>query len=152
MEKEIKQRRRYRRHKRVRAKIFGTAERPRLSVFRSIKHIYAQLIDDETGRTFVSASDLELKKPTPKQNLRLATGQETKSKKQKTKIKEKKTGETEKPLLKGKAMVAYEIGKLIAKRALKKKIEKAVFDRGGYQYHGRVKALAEGARKGGLKF
>jgi len=147
----VKQEKRYRRHKRVRAKIFGTAKRPRLCVFRSAKHIYGQLIDDERGKTLVSASDLELKKPPPHQNL--VWGQANKE--QETKIKEKKikkTGETEKPLLKGKVAIAYEIGKLIAKKALEKKIEKVVFDRGGYKYHGRVKALAEGAKESGLKF
>lgn len=113
-----KKQKRYRRHKRVKAKIFGTKERPRLCVFRSAKHIYAQLIDDEKGRTLVSASCQELRK---------------------------KKGQT-------KTEKAKEIGKLIAKKALEKKIEKVVFDRGGYAYHGRVKALAEGAREGGLKF
>jgi len=107
-----KQKKRYKRHKRVRAKIFGTKEVPRLCVFRSAKHIYCQLIDDEKGRTLFAASDLELKK----------------------------------------SKTAYEVGKLIAKKALEKKIKKVVFDRGGYKYHGRVKALAEGAREGGLKF
>lgn len=118
LEKQIK---RHRRHKRVRAKIFGTKERPRLCVFKSNQHIYAQLIDDDKGRTLVVASDLELKKP--------------------------KT-ENQKP----KTDVAKEIGKLIAQKAQDLKIEEVVFDRGGYQYHGRVKALADGAREGGLKF
>jgi len=112
---------RYRRHKRVRAKIFGTAKRPRLCIFRSAKHIYAQLIDDEKGKTLAAASDSGIKR---------------------TKLKTKKT----------KADKAKEVGKLIAEKAKTKKIEKVVFDRGGYQYHGRVKALAEGAREGGLKF
>lgn len=116
-----KQEKRYRRHKRVRAKIIGTAERPRLCVFRSVKHIYAQLIDDEKGKTLVAASDLELEK--------------SKTRTKKTKVEK-----------------AKEIGKLIAKKAKEKKIEKVVFDRGGYAYHGRVKALAEGAREEGLKF
>jgi len=114
-----KQEKRYRRHKRVRAKLFGTAKVPRLCVFRATKHIYSQLIDDEKGKTLVSASDLEFKK----------------SKK-----------------LKSKTDKAKEIGKLIAKKAIEKKIEKVVFDRRGYKYHGRVKAVAEGAREGGLKF
>ena len=114
-----KQEKRYRRHKRVRAKIFGTAARPRLCVFRSAEHIYAQLINDEKGVVMAAASDLELKK----------------SKKKKTK--------TEK---------AFEVGGLIAEKALKKKIEKVAFDREGYKYHGRVKAIAEGAREGGLVF
>lgn len=114
----MRKEKRIRRKKRIRAKIFGKKERPRLCVFRSAKHIYCQLIDDEKGTTLVWASDLELKK---------------------------KKGKTKKEL-------AFEVGKLIAKKALRKKIEKVVFDRGGYKYHGRVKALAEGAREGGLKF
>ena len=113
-----KQEKRYRRHKKVRVKIFGTTSRPRLCVFCSAKHIYGQLINDEKGQTLISASDLELRR-----------------KKGKTKVEK-----------------AREVGKLIAKKALAKKIEKVVFDRGGYKYHGRVKALAEGAREGGLKF
>lgn len=95
----------------------GTSEKPRLLVFRSAKHIYAQLIDDNKGKIIASASDLKL----------------AKSKKNKT---EK----------------AKEIGKLIAAEGKKLQVEKAVFDRGGYKYHGRIKAVAEGAREGGLKF
>ena len=113
--KETRQKR-IRRKLRVRAKVFGTSERPRLSVFRSIAHIYAQLVDDEKGKTIVSASDLELGKSA------------------------------------NKTLQAGEVGRLIAKKALGKKIKKVVFDRGGFKYHGRVKALAEGARKAGLKF
>lgn len=112
-----KQEKRYRRHKRVRAKIFGTGKIPRFCVFRSSSHIYAQLINDEKGKTLVAACDLEIKKR-----------------------KNKKT------------TLAVQVGKLIAKKAAEKKINKVVFDRGGYKYHGRVKALAEGAREGGLKF
>jgi len=112
-----KQKKRYQRHKRIRAKIFGTATRPRLCVFRSNKHIYAQLIDDETHKTLATASDQEIKKK-----------------------------------IVGKSKIAEEVGRLIAQKAQKLKITTAVFDRGGYQYHGRVKALAEGARQGGLKF
>lgn len=112
-----KQEKKYRRRKRIRAKVSGTNKRPRLCVFRSSKHIYAQLIDDERGKTLAAASDLELKKS------------------KKTKIDK-----------------AKEVGKLIAKKALEKKVEKVVFDRGGCQYHGRIKALAGGAREGGLKF
>jgi large subunit ribosomal protein L18 len=127
-----KQQKRDRCHKRVRAKIFGTAEVPRLCVFRSNKHIYAQLIDDEKRKTLVAASSSELKKAKlPVKNL-----------------KEKK----EKVIRAGKVAVAYEIGKLIAEKALKNKIEKVVFDRRWYKYHGRVKAVAEGARERGLKF
>jgi len=132
MAKVMKQEKRYRRHKRIRAKIRGTSEIPRLCVFRSAKHIYAQLIDDEVKMTLAAASDRELEKST-------------------IKIKNKKTDEIQKPLTR-KVAVAHDVGKLIAQKALEKKITKVVFDRGGYKYHGRVKALAEGAREGGLKF
>jgi len=118
MKSKEKKEKRYRRHKRIRSRIFGTTERPRLCVFRSNKHIYAQLIDDKKGHTLISASDLELKN----------VG--------KLKKKEK----------------AFEVGKLVAEKAKKKNIKKIVFDRGGYKYHGKVKALAEGAREGGLMF
>ncbi len=115
-----KKEKRIRRHKRVRAKISGTAERPRLCVFKSEKHIYGQLIDDDKGKTLAQASDLELVLK--------------KSEKQ------------------GKMNVALEVGKLIAGKAKDLKIEKVVFDRGGYKFHGKIKSLAEGAREGGLKF
>ncbi|MDP2910018.1 MAG: 50S ribosomal protein L18 [bacterium] len=114
LEKEEK---RIRRHKRVRSKIKGGSKTPRLCVFRSAKHIYAQLIDDEKGSTLASSSDLNKKK-----------------------TKENKTAS------------AQWVGKDIASKALEKKIGKVVFDRGGYKYHGRVKAVADGAREGGLKF
>ncbi|NLN15383.1 MAG: 50S ribosomal protein L18 [Tissierellia bacterium] len=107
------------RHRRVRKKISGTAERPRLNVYRSGKHIYAQIIDDTKGHTLVSASTLD-------KSLNLTS-----------------TGNKE---------AAKVVGELIAKRALEKGIENVVFDRGGYIYHGRVQALAEGAREAGLKF
>lgn len=123
-----KQEKRNRRHRRVRAKISGTAKTPRLCVFRSAKHIYAQLINDEKRQTILSASDRELK----------GKGSIKKDKEEKT--------ETHK------ISVAKELGKLIAEKAKENKIEKVVFDRGGYKYYGRVKALAEGAREGGLKF
>lgn len=115
---KFKKEKRARRHKRVRAGVFGTKERPRFCVFRSNKHIYGQLIDDEKGKTLVATSDLKLKKQ-KKEN---------------------------------KGQIAKEVGKLIAEKAKGLKIEKVVFDRGGYKYHGRVKALAEGAREGGLNF
>ena len=121
-----KQLKRQRRHRRVRAKIKGTAKVPRLCVFKSAKHIYAQLINDEKGKTLIAANDLEIKK---------STGSKiSKSKEEKRYIK------------------AYKVGELIAQKGVKKGIEKVVFDRGGYKYHGKVKALAEGAREGGLKF
>jgi len=123
MKIEEKREKRERRHRRVRAKIKGTKDRPRLCVFRSNKHIYAQLIDDEKGHTLVSVSDMDLPK--------------------KIKLPKEMTR---------KVGIAYEVGKLIAKLAKEKGIEKAVFDRAGYKYHGRVKALAEGAREGGLEF
>lgn len=120
-----KKRKQNRRHNKVRAKISGTAARPRLCIFRSSKHIYAQIINDEKGETIESASSNGIK-----------SSQKAGKENQYT----------------GKQHVSYELGKLIAKKALMKKIEEIVFDRGGYRYHGRVKAVAEGARKGGLKF
>lgn len=113
---KIKKIKRIRRHARIRAKIYGTKNVPRLSVFRSNNSIYAQLIDDENGKTMVSASSKEVKK-----------------KDNKTKI-------------------AEEVGKILSQKAKDNKIERVVFDKGGYRYHGRVKALAEGARAEGLEF
>ncbi len=124
MERKIKKEARYRRHKRVRAKIVGTAERPRLCVFRSNKHIYANLINDEKGQTLLTASDKEIKKIKSEEDKKMS----------------------------GKIAISYKVGELIAQKALKNKIGKIIFDRGGYKYHGRVKALADGTRKGGLKF
>jgi len=131
----FKQQKRIRRHKKVRAKILGTSKRPRLCVFRSVKHIYAQLVDDEKGKTLAVASDLELKNKKKSKKLysvKASAGKE-----------EKRTG---------KVAIAYQVGKLIAEKALEKKTEKVVFDRGGYSYLGRIKALAEGAKEGGLRF
>ncbi|MFC1663811.1 50S ribosomal protein L18 [Patescibacteria group bacterium] len=130
-----KQEKRRRRHKKIRAKISGSASRPRLCVFRSAKHIHAQLIDDDKGKALASASDLKLKKPS-----KVKKSADTKKLK------------TEKTIRSGKVSLAFEVGKLIAKKGLDKKINKVVFDRGGHAYHGRIKALAEGAREGGLKF
>jgi len=112
---------RLRRHARVRKKVKGTPSRPRLCVFRSLNHIYAQVIDDTKGHTLVSASTLD------------------------PEIRPQTNGKT-------KAAEAELVGALIAKRALSQGITEVVFDRGGYKYHGRVKALAEAARQGGLKF
>ena len=120
---------RKRRHNRVRAKIKGTNKRPRLCVFRSANHIYAQLIDDQKNKVLSIASDLDLKA-------------------EKSATKEKNT----KGDIGRKIFLASEVGNLIAQKAKEKKIIKVVFDRGGYKYHGRVKALAEGARQGGLEF
>jgi len=129
-----KQQKRNRRHKKVRAKIKGTAKTPRLCIFRSNKYIYAQLINDEKGKTLVSVGDKKIEKPVQK-----AKPIETGSSKSKE-------------VLAGKLLIAHQAGKLLAEKAVKAGITKIVFDRGGYKYHGRVKALAEGARKGGLKF
>jgi len=114
LEKQIK---RNRIHKRIRAKIFGTKNTPRLCVFKSAKHIYAQLIDDENGKVLALVSDIKIKHKNGKKVDR-----------------------------------SMEVGKLIAKEAIAKKIEKVVFDRGGFVFHGRIKAVADGAREGGLKF
>lgn len=118
MSKNRKKEQKQKRHRKVRAKIYGTEKRPRLCVFKSNKHIYAQVINDEKGFTLVSASDLEIKD----------------SKKDK------------------KIDLAQKVGELIAKKAKDKKIQTVVFDRGGFRYHGRVKTLADEARKQGLQF
>jgi large subunit ribosomal protein L18 len=113
---------RQRRHKRVRAKVVGTPQRPRLNVFRSSAHIYVQLIDDEAGHTITAASDLE---------------QEIKD----------RAGENAPKVARAKA-----VGEIIAERAKDAGYPQVVFDRGGFLYHGRVKAVADGAREGGLDF
>jgi large subunit ribosomal protein L18 len=107
-------------HKRIRARMTGSAERPRLNVYRSLNHIYTQIIDDASGTTIVSASTVS------------------------------KKGESNKAG--GNVAAAKEVGKLIAERAQEKGIKKVVFDRGGYLYHGRIKALADAAREAGLEF
>ncbi len=117
----IKLKRQDRRKARIRGVVRGTTQRPRLSVFRSLKNISVQIVDDTTGRTLVSANTLE-------KSLRGTTG----------------SG--------GNVKAAVLIGKQIAERAKQKGIEKVAFDRGGYRYHGRVKALADAAREGGLQF
>ena len=134
MSTSTKREKRKRRHRKIRIRVSGTAEIPRLCVFKSTNHIYAQLIDDDSGKTILSACDLEIKKS------KRGTKKETKEEKKET----KNYG--------GKKALAFETGQLIAKKALEKKIKKVVFDRGGFAYHGRVRALAEGARKGGLEF
>jgi large subunit ribosomal protein L18 len=109
------------RHLRIRRVVTGTAERPRLAVFRSLNHIYAQLIDDRAGRTMAAVDSRS-----PEFRHRLATG--------------------------ANVAAAKIVGELVAQKAKERGITQAVFDRGGYQYHGRVKALGEGARAAGLKF
>jgi large subunit ribosomal protein L18 len=113
MRGDVKHEARVRRHARVRRKVRGTAERPRLAVYRTNRHIYAQLVDDRAARTLASASDLDV-----------TDGEKTAR--------------------------ATEVGKALAERAKAAGVERAVFDRGGRLYHGRVRALAEGAREGGL--
>ncbi len=113
-----------RRHRRIRAKVFGSAERPRLAVYRSLQHIYAQVIDDALGQTLAAASSNE-------PDFRAQAGEKIKG---------------------GNVAGAKVVGQLLAQRALGTGIAQVVFDRGGNPYHGRVKSLADGAREGGLKF
>jgi large subunit ribosomal protein L18 len=112
---KTREQKRVRRHLRVRHRVAGTAERPRLVVFRSLKHIYAQLVDDTTGRTLMTVSSQAV-----------ASGKKSER--------------------------AEQVGKAIAEQAKAAKITRVVFDRAGYKYHGRVKAVADGAREGGLEF
>lgn len=121
MGKKSRNQQRKRRHRRVRAKIHGTAERPRLNIYRSNENIYAQVIDDDAGHTICAASTID---------------------------REIATNVSEKPPIDQAKLV----GMTVAKRAQEAGISKVVFDRGGFRYHGRVKALADGAREGGLDF
>ncbi len=121
MAKSSKRVARYKRHLRVRTKVKGTSSGPRLCVFRSLNHIYAQVIDDGRGHTLASASSLD-------PEIRNVAGDKTRT------------------------ATSGLVGSLVAKRALSKGISRVAFDRGGYKYHGRVKALAEAARKDGLEF
>jgi len=118
---ELKQQTRLKRKKRIRKKINGTSERPRLCVFRSAKHIYAQVVDDSTGRTLAAAGSVE----------------------------EKIKAQSE---LKGKIPIASLVGQSVGERAIKQGVQKVVFDRNGFLYHGRIKAVSDGARKAGLSF
>jgi len=112
---------RIKRKKRIRKKLFGTQERPRLSVFRSSKHIYAQIIDDTRGHTLMAASSMD-------------------------------KAVKEQPKFDDKIAVAAYVGKLLGTRALEKGVKKVVFDRNGFLYHGRIKAVSDGAREAGLNF
>lgn len=114
MNSKFKQQHRMRRHKRVRAKIFGTVEKPRIAVFKSNQYIYAQVVDDESGKTLLSVSDMEVK-----------------------------TGK--------KSDKALKIGQALAAQMKEKGLLEAVFDRGGFKFHGRVKSIADGLRSGGIK-
>ncbi len=116
---KTREQRRYRRHLRVRKKVHGTDQRPRLAVHRSLKHVYAQIIDDVAGRTLIGVGD-------------------------RAKDVSVKEG--------GKVAKSFAVGKLLGERAVAAGIKQVVFDRGGYPYHGRVKAVADGARKAGLEF
>jgi large subunit ribosomal protein L18 len=116
-----KQAQRKRRRGRIRSKVVGSSQKPRLSVYRSLSHIYAQLIDDSVGKTLAASSDKQVKLPAKSE-------------------------------MSAKSAKAYAVGLELASKAKSAGIEQAVFDRGGYKYHGRVKALADGARQGGLKF
>ena len=116
------------RHARVRATVIGTVSAPRLSVFRSLRGMAVQLIDDSAGKTICAANIKEVKGKTAEGKTALPTGQA------------------------GKVAQSYLLGELLAQKATAKGVTKVVFDRGGYQYHGRVAALAQGARAGGLKF
>lgn len=118
MDTKKKQQNRQRRHSRIRARIYGTKERPRVSVFKSNKHIFIQFVDDQLGKTIVSSEIV-------------SSG--------KTKIKGTKTDKAKK------------IGEMLAEKAKEAGVKNAVFDRGGFKYHGRVKAVADGLRKGGIK-
>jgi large subunit ribosomal protein L18 len=118
---ELKQQTRLKRKKRIRKKINGTPVRPRLCVFRSAKHIYAQVVDDSTGRTLAAAGSLE----------------------------EKIKAQSE---LKGKISIASLVGQSVGERAIRQGVKKVVFDRNGFLYHGRIKAVSDGARKAGLSF
>jgi len=136
-----------RKHNRIRAKISGTAQVPRLCVFRSANHIYCNLIDDEKNQVIVSAKDFEIKKIKISEKVEKKSTSAGVMAENKEKIKEKP-----KRKLGSKEALAFEVGKLIAKKALENKIKKVVFDRGGFAYHGRVQSLADGAREGGLEF
>jgi len=118
--KKVEHRTRLKQH--IRLRVTGTSERPRLTVFRSLKHVYAQIIDDTAGRTLVSVSDL--------------------TKEFRDQFKE----------VKGQTQIGKKVGQLAAKQAIEKNIKKVVFDRSGYLFHGVVKAAADGAREGGLEF
>ncbi len=117
---KVEHHQRLKRH--IRLRLAGTTIRPRLTVFRSIKHVYAQIVDDSSGKTILSVSDV--------------------SKELKDQFKE----------LKGQVALAKQVGKLVAQKAIEKDIKRVVFDRNGYLYHGVVKAMADGAREGGLEF
>jgi large subunit ribosomal protein L18 len=141
---------RWRRHKRVRNRVSGTQERPRIAVFRSNAHIYAQLIDDTSGRTLVSVSSLKLDAPVAKPAVKAEPDAEGKKPKKGKKV---DAAATEKAAAAGRKIeLAREVGRMLAQAAKEKGFGKAAFDRGGYLYHGRVAALAEGAREAGLEF
>ncbi|MFA5413322.1 MAG: 50S ribosomal protein L18 [Patescibacteria group bacterium] len=132
---QIKEVKKERRRLRIRAKILGNSKKPRLAVFRSGKHISVQLIDDVNGKTLAAVSDFALGKKTVGKSKRVVPA-----------APKDLGGKT------SKVAIAYEVGKLIAEKAKKLGIETAIFDRGGFAYHGRIEAVALGAREGGIKF
>ena len=145
-----KRKARQRRHERVREKVHGTPERPRLCVFRSLSHMYAQVIDDVSGKTLASASSLKIELP-PVEEAPKAAPAEAAEKGGKGEKGEKGKGKKSRPLsMKMRRSVA--VGKAIAAASLAKGIKAVAFDRGGYLYHGRVAALAKAAREAGLEF
>jgi len=151
---------RWRRHKRVRNRVVGTMERPRVAVFRSNAHIYAQLIDDEAGRTLLAVSSLKLEAPAAakKSEAKAAKPKAEAKADAKADGKKGKATKEEKEAAKGsaalgkKTALAREVGRLLAEAAQAKGFKKVAFDRGGYLYHGRVAALASSAREHGLDF
>jgi large subunit ribosomal protein L18 len=159
---DIYEYKRWRRHKRVRNRVVGTPERPRVAVFRSNQHIYAQLIDDEAGRTLLSVSSLKLEAPAaapkkaekPKAEKADAKAEGKKGEKGAKAAKGEKPAPKEAGVFVGgkKTALAREVGRLLAEAAQAKGFKKVAFDRGGYLYHGRVAALATSAREHGLDF
>lgn len=149
--KTVENYKRWRRHKRVRNKVKGTMERPRVCVFRSNVHIYAQLIDDETGRTLLSVSSLKLEASAGSPAASKKADAKAEGKKAKAAKGDPDAAKADTPAGK-KTLLAREVGRLLAEAAQAKGFKKVAFDRGGYIYHGRIAALATSAREHGLDF
>ena len=139
MARATRQEARSRRHVRVREKVRGSAARPRLAVFRSLTHIYAQLVDDDAGTTIASASSLDVRTPPAQGKGPLSASDSERAAASEPKSKAKRTDQ------------AKTVGTVLGDRAKQKGVTEVVFDRGGYRYHGRVKALADGVRAAGVK-
>lgn len=140
------------RKKRIRRNVIGTAERPRMSVFRSLKQIYVQVIDDTTGRTVAFASSIEKSLQDAISEIRKNPPAPSEAKDEAEKGKKKKSKGKQEPVPSVNFLIARKVGETIADRCKEKNIRRVVFDRNGYKYHGRVKNLAEAARKTGLDF